>query len=530
MVPPAFHARDIAELAARGIAVEDAEAQLALLRHPPAPLVLQRACTVGDGITRLDPAAHTTLLADADAAVAAGRVMKFVPASGAATRMFKDLIAAHQGDQRPSSLPAPQELFASIDLFPFGEEIRRHSGVQGLPASEEEERAMLQALLHQMRSADLPKGLVLFHRVADTGRPRTAFEEHLLEGTRYARAGDGTCCLHFTVAPEVRDLFERTLQDITPYVLEQRPDTVLDVTFSEQQPSTDTLALDADGQPFRMANGSLLFRPAGHGALLSNLQDLNGDLVVIKNIDNVVPDETADEVVRWKRLLIGFLAHVQAETFGWLEKCHAPEVPEAVLDGAMAFARERFARVPVRPLSLPLTKREFVLDALDRPIRICGVVRNDGEPGGAPFWVLGSDGLVTAQIVEESQVSANNSEQQKIFRSATHFNPVDVVCGVRNWRGQPFDLRWFVDASMVFVSTKSHEGRDLRALERPGLWNGAMAGWNTVFVEVPASTFAPVKTVFDLLRPQHRATAAATDRSRTHPAESGVRRGHPPTS
>lgn len=498
----AFTEADRAQLAARGIAIEEADAQLALLRTPPPPIVIDRACTVGDGITLLDPVAFDALFADADEVIAAGRVMKFVPASGAATRMFKDAIAAHQGDQRPSSLPALRELFESIDLFPFGDDIRRHSGVHGLPATEDEERAILRALLDEMRSADLPKGLVPFHRMTDSDRSRTAFEEHLLEGAQYARAADGRCRLHFTVSPEARRLFERALHEAVPVIERQRPGLALAVTFSEQQPSTDTLALDPHGRPFRTTGGRLLLRPSGHGALLRNLQDAGGDLVVIKNIDNVVPEATNRDVVRWKRLLIGLLARLQREVFGHLERCHQSGGPEDTLDRAVTFAREHFARVPSYPLRDAAEKRRFLREALDRPIRVCGVVRNEGEPGGAPFWVKGSDGQVTAQIVEASQVNSRDDRQHERFRSATHFNPVDLVCGVRNWQGAPFDLARFLDPSMVFLSDKSHEGRHLRALERPGLWNGAMAGWNTVFVEVPANTFAPVKTVLDLLRPQ----------------------------
>ena len=495
-----FQERDHDHFRARGIAAEDAEAQLALLRTPPPAIVLDRPCTIGDGITQLETSETERLLLAGEQAAAAGRVMKFVPASGAATRMFRDLVAALQADARPSSQPAVVEFFKSLNLFAFGADLRHRSGVSARPKDEQEERAILRTLLTDMQCAELPKGLVPFHRV---DRPRTAFEEHLLEATKYARSSDGTCHVHFTVAADALARFEAAVRELAPAIERQR-NARLVVTFSEQHPSTDTVALDADGQPFRASDGTLLFRPAGHGALINNLQNVAGDIVVIKNIDNVVPDEHSDEVVRWKRLLIGVLATVQDEVFHVLAQCEREDCDEPVLDRALMLARQRFARVPATPLTDVEAKRAFIRSALNRPLRICGVVRNEGEPGGAPFWVVGSDGQTTAQIVESSQVNTRDARQAEIFNSSTHFNPVDLVCGMRNWKGEPFDLDTFVDPSTVFFASKSHEGRELLALERPGLWNGAMAGWNTIFVEVPAATFAPVKTVLDLLRPQHQ--------------------------
>jgi hypothetical protein len=494
-----FSPADLDQLSDRGISVDEAVAHLAQLRNPPQPVVLDRPCTVGDGILRIDPAAQAELKSRGEAAASAGRVSKFVPASGAATRMFRDLIAALNGSAPPSDTPAAREWFAHLDQMPFSAEVRRLSGVPGIPRSEAEERQLLRALLLDMRYAELPKGLIVFH---DTGRPRTAFEEHLLEATRYARDAGGVCRLHFTVGRGFGDEFARLFETLRADI-ESRRGVRLDVSFSEQHPSTDTLALDEGGEPFRAADGALLFRPAGHGALLVNLQESGGDVVVIKNIDNVVPDEASDDVVRWKRILIGALADVQANVFAHLDRCADPGAGEAELDQALAFAARRFSRVPDSPLATAAAKRAFLAAALERPIRVCGVVSNEGEPGGAPFWVVGSAGRRSIQIVEAFQVAADD-EQQRIFRAATHFNPVDIVCGVRSRTGEPYDLAKFVDPAASFVSHKSFDGRHLLALERPGLWNGAMAGWNTLLVEVPGSTFAPVKTVLDLLRPQHQ--------------------------
>jgi hypothetical protein len=448
-----FTTTDLRQLEERGITRAEAERQLALLRGAPTPARLVRPCAVGDGIVQLGERDHARLIDIAGTAITAGRVTKFVPASGAATRMFKDLIAALASERPLRDDEAARSFFAELERFPFAPALQQRAGIHDTPSDEAGQRRMLRTLIEDMRYAQLPKGLIAFHRVGD--EVRTAFEEHLLEGASYTRDSDGRARTHFTVAPEFRADFERVLEQSRPR-LEQRISARLEVSFSEQHPSTDTLAVTSEGDPFRAADGRLLFRPAGHGALIQNLESLHGDLVVIKNIDNVQPFESSAEAVRWKQLLIGYLLTVVKSS------------------------------------------------PADVPVRVCGVVRNEGEPGGAPFWVTDEQGREREQIVESSEVGAD-AEQQRIFGSSTHFNPVDIVCALRGHDGRPLDLGSFVNPAAVFRSRKSHDGRDLIALERPGLWNGGMAGWRTVFVEVPASTFAPVKTVFDLLRPQHQA-------------------------
>jgi hypothetical protein len=352
--------------------------------------------------------------------------------------------------------------------------------------------------------ADRPKALIAFHRYPSGAR--TALEEQLVESALYSRDAGGRCRIHFTVSPEHRDAFVAHLVECRQR-LEPKHGATYDVTLSVQHPSTDTIARDAGGRPFRLSDGSLLFRPGGHGALIRNLGDLAADIVFVKNIDNVQPDDRKTEVAWWKQVLGGFLVEVQDRIFDDLRRLHAGRVESTRLDAALRFVAKDLG-VPEAESLLDRpgdAKRTFLLDRLDRPLRVCGMVANQGEPGGGPFWVRDADGAISHQIVEISQIDQETPDQRAILRSATHFNPVDLVCGLRDFGGRPFDLRRFVDSDAVFIAHRSQDGRDLWALERPGLWNGGMAGWNTVFVEIPIATFSPVKTVFDLLREEHRA-------------------------
>jgi hypothetical protein len=491
-----FDARDLEQIEARGMSPEEAASQIRLLRNPPPPAPLIRPCTVGDGIATLSSGERGEVSHEGRDAIGRGSVLKFVPASGAASRMFKDLLGALEDENTdPAATPA-REFFERLEEFAFAGELRRAAADAATAGSPAARRSLLRTLLDDLGYAAKPKALIPFHR--SNGRARTAFEEHLLEASRYVRAADGRCRIHFTVAAEAREEFESELARVAPEIERARA-CRFETTFSVQHPSTDTLAVDLSGEPFR-TDGALLFRPGGHGALLRNLSDVDAEIVSIRNIDNILPDERTAEVVEWKETLIGLAARANREVSAALAACSPGDDP--AIDRAIALAA-RFARTPTGELSSRDEKIAFVTAALDRPIRVCGVVRNEGEPGGAPFWVRGRDGSESVQIVESSQVDHGDPQQERIWRASTHFNPVDIIAVLRNRRGEAFDLKRFVDPDAVFVSTKSHEGRELRALELPGLWNGAMAGWNTICVEVPASTFAPVKTVFDLLRPQH---------------------------
>jgi hypothetical protein len=352
--------------------------------------------------------------------------------------------------------------------------------------------------------AALPKALFKFHRYP--WGSRTALEEHLVEAVGYVKDARGLCRVHLTTSLEHMGLFEAMAKAIRSGY-EREYHARFELSFSAQKPSTQTIAADLEGRPFRVADGSLLFRPGGHGALLENLNDLQGDIVFIKNIDNVVPDRLKALTFMWKGALAGQLVRVQRRIFSYLERLVEGAQEARFLDEVMEFARADLSvMLPKRSRpDTPSEKRDFLISALDRPLRVCGMVANQGEPGGGPFWVEDPDGSLSLQIVESVQVDQDSPGQRGIWNAATHFNPVDLVCGVRDRLGAPFDLRRYLDRRAVLITRKSKDGLELNAMELPGLWNGAMARWNTIFVEVPAATFNPVKRLGDLLREAHQA-------------------------
>jgi hypothetical protein len=508
-----FDARDRELLQERGISEQEALRQLELLRRPQAYARLVGACSRGNGIVVLDDGELDRLSRRFDEARSL-RSVKFVPASGAATRMFRDLLffrgqepswesvearAAEGGAEAASLLRFRERLedFAFHALLRG--ELRRRAG-RG--TAEADPAELLVALLDAdgLAYAELPKGLLKFHRLGDQGR--TPFEEHLVEAVDHARDANGTCRLHFTVSPQHLERFRALLAEAGP-ACEHEHGVTLEVGFSEQKPATDTLAVDAEGRPFRDAEGRLLFRPGGHGALIENLGEIDGDVVFVKNIDNVQPEHARGDTLRYKRALGGLLVELRQSVNDLVRRLR-DDVPGATGE-ALAFLATRLEHdVEAWSGNSTEERRRLALDRLDRPLRVCGVVPNTGEPGGGPFWVKGAGGVRSRQIVETAQIDPDSAEQQSILKSATHFNPVDLVCAITDADGRRYDLRRFIDPDAVIVARKSAGGRDLTALERPGLWNGAMAGWNTVFVEVPLTTFTPVKTVLDLLRPEHQ--------------------------
>lgn len=514
---------DLAQVRQHGLSRPEVERQLRLFADPPPAAELLRACTVGDGIVRLEEDRHSRLQDLYREAEAAGRFSKFVPASGAATRMFRALLAVRGGEGSEQDRQAARTLMAELDRLPFRaplaaelerrgqdlEALRQQAAEGGTEEVDAWAEPVLSALLDDdgLGFANAPKGLVPFHRGSEEDKAGiTPLEEHLVEAAEHLRAKDGRCRVHFTIPQHQEMAFREQLREIAGR-LEPRYDARFEVSLSIQRPETDTLAADLDGNPFRDDDGRLVFRPGGHGALLTNLAEFGQDLVFLRNIDNVQPEHRRREILRWNRILGGFLVEVEQTLVDCLsrverERFEDPTIDDELRRVAAVLGQPHLLEVLDRP---PRAKQAFLADLLDRPLRIAGVVPNVGEPGGGPFWVRGADGEASPQIVEMSQVDLENPEQKAIVSGATHFNPVHLVCRLRSHRGDRYDLERFLDPSAVFIARKSHQGRPLQALERPGLWNGAMARWNTVFVEIPGTIFAPVKTVLDLLRPEHQA-------------------------
>ena len=457
------------------------ETQLKNFREGFPFLPVTRAASCGDGIRVLDAAGIEQAAARYDRAKESLRVVKFVPASGAATRMFKDLFEFVREGRRTAVVG---ELLANRRRFAFWPELRTIIGDDA-----DELRTVENIVAEGLRYGETQKGLVSFHRYGD--EVRKAVEEHLVEGAQYAAAG-GEVKIHFTVSPEHLTRFEALLAEKIPGY-ESRFGVKYRISFSVQDPSTDTLAVNPDCTPFRRADGRLLFRPAGHGALIGNLGKIDADIVFVKNIDNVTTDARRGDTVLYKKALAGVLLALQERIFEYLM---ALEVPGAELEPIAAFIENELC------VKLPKDYGTALLrQVLRRPVRLrCAPCRTPGS-GGGPFWVTGADGLETLQIAESNQIAP---EKRELMRLATHFNPVDLVCSFRTSKGGRFDLQEFVDPATGFISRKSDGGRELLAQELPGLWNGAMARWNTVFVEVPITTFSPVKVVTDLLRPEHQ--------------------------
>lgn len=515
-----FGRAELEQLAESGIAPAEAERQIRLLTDPPPAIRLERPCRIGDGIQRLDAAEREEARREHERVRRAGRILKFVPASGAASRMFKSLLAT-LAEVRADNMDSLRKASAAgnrdaTEALAFLDGLRRFAFRDDLAAAMRQSgpdleraigdgkwRAILEHLLsgRGLDYAEQPKGLLLFHRYSDGNR--TAFEEHLVEAAAFVRDDGGVCRVHFTVSPEHRARFESLLECVRP-AYEKRYSVRFAVDFSVQESATDTLAVDLANAPFRSTDGRLLVRPGGHGALIANLDALGADIAQLQNVDNIVPDHLRGQTLEWKEMLVGRLSIVQRAALGHMEKLASSD--SAAVEAALAFLADAFGVSAPQAVKRGGSeeKRAYALERLRRPIRVCGMVPNTGEPGGGPFWVRERDGSTTLQIVESAQVDPASSEQQAVFASSSHFNPVLLACALRDLEGRPFRLSEFVDDDAVFIARKSKDGRDLKALERPGLWNGAMAHWNTVFVEVPGICFAPVKTVNDLLRPEHQ--------------------------
>lgn len=513
-----FSDSDFIQIRERGMTVEALERQINHFIDGFPFIDLAKPATPGDGIVCVDTEERERFIRFYDQGTEGLEVVKFVPASGAASRMFKHLFEFREKYQVGSAADVRFNenkgfnsvwyFFTHIEEIAFYSELSLRLERNGLNLnrliSNKDYNIIIDHILNGqgLDYSNLPKGLIRFHDYADGAR--TSAEEHMVEAALYATDAGRMARLHFTISPEHRSKFENLVSNVRAYY-ESRLNIRLEVSYSIQKPSTDTLAVDEDNKPFRTADGRILFRPGGHGALLQNLNDIDADVVFVKNIDNVVPDRLKDPTVLNKKLIGGYLLWIRKYIFEFLEKVEVGQYTADDISEMAEFGRKYLSLIIPEdfPGETLKTQAEWLIELLNRPIRVCGMVKNEGEPGGGPYWVKNNEGALSLQVVEASQVNMEDIQQLSIFRSATHFNPVDLVCSFRDYMGNKFDLSRFVNEETGFISMKSSGGKNLKALERPGLWNGAMAEWITVFMEVPIITFNPVKTVNDLLRKEH---------------------------
>ena len=501
--------QDLKQLASRGINEKQVEKQLKQIAEGFPFLRLEAAAAVGNGIVA--PANETR-----DAFIqrweqykkGKHKIVKFVPASGAASRMFKNLFAFLSAPYEVPTTDFEKTFFAEIEHFAFKEalsetcKVNQGKDIASLIA-EGRYKDIVTNLLQPvgLNYGNLPKGLLLFHNYEEGAR--TPMEEHLVEAALYANC-NGEANVHFTVSHDHLALFKAKVEE-KANLLAKKFGVSYNISFSEQKPSTDTIAANPDNTPFRNADESMLFRPGGHGALIENLNEIDADIVFIKNIDNVVPDRLKTLTVTYKQLIAGILIDKQQKIFNYLNLLDTEKYNHENLEEIKLFVQNDLCcrKADIDNLT-DVELAKYLRTKLNRPIRVCGVVKNVGEPGGGPFLTYNQDGTVSLQILESSQIDTSNEEYMKMFRNGTHFNPVDLVCAIKDYQGHAFPLPDYVDHSTGFISKKSKDGRELKALELPGLWNGAMSNWNTIFVEVPLETFNPVKTVNNLLREQHQ--------------------------
>lgn len=470
---------------------------------------LNRPATINDGIKRISEEEIKKLIKLYDENAINERIEKFVPASGAATRMFKDLysfidewngkIALSEKKYQPVL-----QYFENLTQFAFYNELvitlkqKYNLNIEN-KFNQNNYVSIISALLTQkgLNYGNLPKALLSFHRY--NNEVRTSMEEHIVEGALYCKSKNNNVHIHFTVTPEHLIRFKKLVTDVKNKY-QQKFNVKFIISYSIQKPSTDTIAVTLDNKPFILSDKKLFFRPGGHGALIENLNELKSSVIFIKNIDNVVPDNLKNETIKYKKTIGGLLIKLRNEIFNFLKRIENGEKSKTLINEIIEFYNVNF----YTEINKKNLDTNFYKELLNRPIRVCGMVKNVGEPGGGPFWINDAKGGQSLQIIESSQVCQNDSNQLNIFKNSTHFNPVDLVCSIYDYNGKKFDLQSFIDQNTGFISKKSKDGFELKALELPGLWNGAMANWNTLFVEVPLITFNPVKTINDFLRPEHQ--------------------------
>ena len=495
--------KDIEVLKVKGISEEKLAEELKMLAEGCPYLKIEGAATPGHGISVLTPDMEMQAASLWDEYLSkGGKVLKMVPASGAASRMFKDLFSFANGKKDKPDNDFMKKFFNEIEDFAFFPMLNFIClSLYGLSVNslikEKRYKDVVKALIDKegMNYGQLPKALLRFHKVP--GSSRTAIEEHLAEGAQYAAGKDGKVRVHFTVSEDHLPLVEMKFEEVKGK-LEHEYGVEYELSTSLQKPSTDTVAANLDGTPYR-ENGALFFRPGGHGALIENLNDLDADVIFIKNIDNVVPDVLRGDTLKFKKIIGGILVGVKQKADEYCKVLSKGVPSDEILNEMLDFLHKVLCITHDKTDEMDAAaKAEYIYSKLNRPFRVCGMVKNEGEPGGGPFLAYNPDGTVSPQILESTQIDPKNKEAQKMLKESTHFNPVDLVVCTKDWKGHKFNLPEFVDKATGFISQKSREGVEIKALELPGLWNGAMSDWNTVLVEVPVSTFNPVKTVNDL--------------------------------
>ncbi len=495
--------KDIQQLRAQGKDLGLVEKQIDNFRKGFPYMKLVKPATIGDGIVSLDSAYQKECIQIYDEGLTNLEVVKFVPASGAASRMFKALFSYLENTKGTNDV---EGFIDNLKDFAFYDDLREILSENGENIESLIENKQYDVIIEYLLTGkgldygSLPKGLLKFHKYPEFSR--TPLEEHLVEGASYAAGKGRNVNVHFTVSPDHEEKFKEHFNEVEGSY-EQEYKMSYTVDFSRQKTETDTIAVNMENNPLYQDDGSILFRPAGHGALLANLSDLKGDIVFVKNIDNVVPDKLKPITNRFKKALAGILLEYQTRIFEYLDMLENEEVlSPSLIEEISGFLKDELCIMP--PDGEHIEAKTYFAGKLNRPIRVCGMVKNEGEPGGGPFWAVNPDGSVSLQVAESAQVDFDNQEQKEIASRATHFNPVDLVCALKNFKGEYFNMIKFVDPETGFISLKSQSGRELKAQELPGLWNGSMSDWKTIFVEVPIETFNPVKEVNDLLRPQHQ--------------------------
>ncbi len=502
--------KDLNHLSKKSITPEQVDIQLNHFKNGFPFMDIQKPASIGDGIITLDEEQKLLFTDQYRNGIDKGlSILKFVPASGAATRMFKDLFSFINSDkskQEELKKSGPINDFLShIKYFAFSKDLESVCNIDFSDdkAVFENGALIVEKLLLEdgLNYGKYPKGVLQFHY--DGEKTTTPIEEHMIEGALYGQDNEDIVNLHFTVSEDHISLF-KDIVNKNISLFEEKYDVKYNISYSTQKSSTDTIAVNPDNTPFRIDNNQLLFRPAGHGALIENLNDLDADIIFIKNIDNVIPSYRLKDTIQYKEALAGVLYFYQQKIYDFLEAIENETADQELIDEILDFMQvELFITIP-EDLSSETEKILFITNKFNRPIRVCGMVKNEGEAGGGPFWGIGKNNEISLQVVESSQIDLSNDTKKKLLQQSTHFNPVDLICSTKNYVGEKFNLLDYVDPKTGFISNKSLNGKDLKALELPGLWNGAMSDWTTLFVEVPISTFNPVKTVNDLLRVQHQ--------------------------